>query len=209
MSDCCADTCRKAPTSEAERRTLRIALVLNATMFVIGLVAAIIGESTGVLADAFDMLTDAMAYGLSLWAIGRSLRLKARVAVGIGAVLLLLGLGILGETARKALMGSSPVGGMMFAVATLSLIVNITVLRLLGQFRDGDVNLRASYICTRADVIASFGVLVSGVLVLLTHSRFPDLIVGTAIGIYVLKEAAEILMDGRAELREADAIPTA
>ncbi len=202
MNDCCADACRQAPKSEAERRTLSIALGLNAMMFVIGLAAAIIGQSAGVLADSFDMLTDAMAYGLGLWAIGRSARLKARTAVAIGVILWLLGAGVLVESVRKAVVGSQPVGGLMIGMAMLSLVVNVTVLRMLAKFRGGDVNLRASYICTRADVVANIGVLASGALVLATHSRFPDLIVGAAIGIYVMKESMEILSQGRTALRE-------
>jgi divalent metal cation (Fe/Co/Zn/Cd) transporter len=34
-------------------------------------------------------------------------------------------------------------------------------------------------------------------VVLLTGSRFPDLIVGSAIGVYVVKEAFEILSEAR------------
>jgi len=37
----------------------------------------------------------------------------------------------------------------------------------------------------------------SGHLVLLTGSRFPDLVVGGAIGVYVVKEAIEILSEAR------------
>lgn len=202
MSDCCADACGQAPKSEAERRTLTIALGLNAMMFMIGLAAAIIGQSAGVLADSFDMLTDAMAYGLGLWAIGRSARLKANTAVAIGMVLFLLGAGVIVESIRKAVIGSEPLGGLMIGMAALSLIVNVSVLRMLAKFRGGDVNLRASYICTRADVVANIGVLASGVLVLATQSRFPDLIVGAAIGIYVMKESMEILSQGRVALKE-------
>jgi len=57
------------------------------------------------------------------------------------------------------------------------------------------VHLRATWIFTRVDVIANVGVMFSGLLVLLTGSRFPDLVVGGAIGIYVIKEAIEILRE--------------
>lgn len=50
---------------------------------------------------------------------------------------------------------------------------------------------------TRADVIANIGVMLSGLLVLLTRSRFPNLLVGGAIGVYVGKEAIEILGEAR------------
>ena len=69
------------------------------------------------------------------------------------------------------------------------------MLRLLAPFRAGEVHLRATWIFTRADVIASIGVLISGVLVAMTGWRYPDLIAGTLIGLYVVKEAIEILRD--------------
>jgi Co/Zn/Cd efflux system component len=57
--------------------------------------------------------------------------------------------------------------------------------------------MRAAWIFTRADVVANLGVILSGVLVAVTGARYPDLIVGAAIGIYVIKEAAEILREAR------------
>jgi divalent metal cation (Fe/Co/Zn/Cd) transporter len=52
------------------------------------------------------------------------------------------------------------------------------------------VHLRASYICTRADVLANVAVFVSGGIVALTGLHIVDLVAGFAIGLYVLKEAA-------------------
>jgi Co/Zn/Cd efflux system component len=52
-------------------------------------------------------------------------------------------------------------------------------------------------------VIANVGVMLSGLVVLLTGSRFPDLIMGGAIGVYVVKEAFEILSEAR-EARAAE-----
>lgn len=77
--------------------------------------------------------------------------------------------------------------------ALLSLVVNLTVLRMLSKYRNGEAHLRASWIFTRADVVANIGVFVSGLVVSLTGSRYADLVVGLAIGLYVLKEAIEIL----------------
>ena len=75
--------------------------------------------------------------------------------------------------------------------------LNTIVLRMLSPMRTGDVHLRASWIFTRADVVANIGVIASGVLVALTHTRYPDLIIGTLIGSYVVREAFEILSEAR------------
>jgi cation diffusion facilitator family transporter len=207
MSDCGCD--HEARTA-GERRILWIALGLNAAMAVVGGIAGWVAQSTGLLADALDMLSDASAYAIGLVAIGRTMRFKANAAYASGSVLLLLGLGVLVEVGRRALYGSEPVGGWMIGVALLSLVVNMTVLRMLTPLRTGDVHLRASWIFTRADVVANIGVVISGVIVALTHTRYPDLIIGTLIGLYVVREAFEILSEAREAKRaapEADKSP--
>ena len=89
------------------------------------------------------------------------------------------------------------------AVALVSFLVNSSVLRMLGRYRESEVHLRATWVFTRADVIASVGVMLSGPLVLLTGSRFPDLVGGAAIGIYVIKEAFEIVSEAREDGKES------
>lgn len=193
MSDCgCHVEATQGPT---QRRTLWIALVLNAAMAIVGFVVGWLAHSTGVLADALDMLSDASAYAIGLAAIGRSATFKRRAAQWSGVILLLLGIGIVVEALRRGVMGSDPLSGWMMLAAGLSLIVNLTVLRLLRPFQQGEVHLRATWIFTRADVVANIGVLLAAGLVAFTGSRFPDLIVGAAIGAYVVKEAVEILRE--------------
>lgn len=187
----------------SQRRVLRIALALNATMFIVGVVAGLVGQSSSLIADALDMLADASAYAIALGAIGRSTRFKAGAATLSGSLLLLLGVLVLLDVGRRALFGSEPESLVMMAVALLSLIVNATVLRMLGRYREGEVHLRATWIFTRVDVIANVGVMLSGLVVLLTGSRFPDLIMGGAIGVYVVKEALEIMSEAR-EARAGD-----
>ncbi|MDX1901861.1 MAG: cation diffusion facilitator family transporter [Gammaproteobacteria bacterium] len=194
MSNC---GCHQTATTDNERKILQIALILNATMFVVGLIAGILAHSTGLIADSLDMLADASAYTIGLYAIGRSLRLKSIAATLSGSLLLVLGVGVLVEVIRRTWLGSVPESTTMIIVASISLLVNSNVLRLLSQFRKAEAHLRATWIFTRADVIVNLGVIISGILVALTHSRFPDLLVGFAIGLYVIKEAFGILKDAR------------
>ncbi len=195
MSGC---GCEPTPVDTArQRRVLRIALILNLIMFGVGLIAGLIAQSTGLIADSLDMLGDASAYGLGLLALHRSPLFKANAARWSGGLLLLLGAGVLADVARRGFAGSSPESLVMIAVAGLSLIVNAAVLRLLTPFRSGEVHLRATWIFTRADVIANVAVIAAGLIVMLTHLTWIDLVVGAGIGLYVLKEALEILAESR------------
>lgn len=181
-----------------QRRVLWIALALNAAMFIVEVTAGLYAGSISLIADGLDMLTDASSYAIALVAIGRSSRFKANAATVTGLFLLLLGVGLLADVVRRAISGEPPEGAWMIAVAALALAINMYVLKLLAKQRDGEVHMRATYICTRADVVANAAVIVSGIVVLATGWRFADLLVGAGIGIYVVKEALEIFREASA-----------
>jgi cation diffusion facilitator family transporter len=166
-------------------------------MAVVESASGLYADSTGLVADALDMLADALAYGIALFAIGRADTFKAGAARLSGILLLILGVGVLLDVARRAIYGSEPEGAWMIGVAVLALVVNVIVLRLLTPLREGEVHIRAAWLFTRADVVANAGVILSGLLVLSLGFRYADLIVGTAIGLYVIKEALEILSEAR------------
>lgn len=195
MADCgCGPT---AAETKTQQRTLWIALVLNAIMFVAEVTAGLIANSSGLIADGMDMLADASAYAIALAAVGRSPNFKANAATLSGVLLLILGVGVLVDVVRRYISGEPPDGAWMIAIAAVALAVNATVLRLLSKQRQDEVHIRATWIFTRADVVANIAVILSGVAVLLTDIRYFDLIVGAAIGIYVSKEALEILREAR------------
>ena len=195
MSDCgCSPT---AADTQDQRRVLWIALALNATMFVVEVTAGWLVHSTALAADGLDMLADASAYAVVLMAVGRSARFKASAAMTSGLLLLLLGIGVLVEVALRFLSGETPRGAWMIIVAALALIVNANVLRLLSKQRQ-EVHIKATQIFTRVDVIANAATILSGIAVLVTGLRYFDLAIGAAIGLYVVKEALEIVGRARA-----------
>lgn len=195
VSDCgCGPT---AADTNDQRRVLWIALALNATMFVVEVTAGWLAHSTALAADGLDMLADASAYAVALLAVGRSLRFKANSAMTSGLLLLLLGIGVLVEVGLRFLSGETPHVAWMIIVAAVALIVNAAVLQLLSHQRQ-EVHIKATQIFTRVDVIANAATILSGIVVLVTGLRYFDLVVGAAIGLYVVKEALEILGRARA-----------
>jgi len=194
MTDC---GCQAQATNEAERRILRIALGLNAGMFIVGAIAGLIAHSMGLIADSLDMLADAMAYGIALAAWSRTADFKATAARTSGTLLLVLGIGILLGALWRLITGSNPDGLWMMGVAFVALLVNATVLRLLERFRHGEVHLRATWLFTRIDVIANLAVIAAGILVWLLNSSLPDLVIGVVISRFVIKEALGILRESR------------
>jgi Co/Zn/Cd efflux system component len=119
MSDCGYEAKTDSP---AQRQVLSIALGLNAAMFVVGLVAGLIAQSTGLIADSLDMFADAVAYGIALSAFKRGTAFKARAAMVSGGVLLTLGIGVLLDSVRRGVFGSAPESRVMMGVASISLL---------------------------------------------------------------------------------------
>lgn len=181
---------------KGERQTLQILLAINGLMFVAEAVAGWIFDSTGLLADSLDMLADAMVYGLSLYAVSRAAHHQVRAAHASGYLQLALALGALLEVARRFLRGSDPEPLWMIAVAVVALVANVACLVLITRHRHGGAHMKASYIFSTNDVIANLGVIGAGVLVTVTGSRYPDLVIGAIIGAVVLSGAVRILRLG-------------
>ncbi|SBO42726.1 cation transporter [Cyanobium sp. NIES-981] len=185
--------CGSDGAERLERGTLQWLLAINGAMFLVELVLGLWGQSTGLIADALDMLADAAVYALSLLAVGpgagrqrRAARLSGWLQLGLAVLVLLDGL-------RRFLQGSEPMGVLMAAVAGLALAANLVCLALLQRHRHGGLHMRASLIFSTNDTIANAGVIVAGLLVALLGSPLPDLLIGLAISLLVLRGGIRIL----------------
>ncbi len=99
MRDC---GCEVDINDRSQRGVLWILLAVNATMFIVELVAGLLAESTGLLADSIDMLADAGVYAIALVAVGRTARHKAHAAMASGVFQLLLALGVAGDVVHAS-----------------------------------------------------------------------------------------------------------
>lgn len=197
MSDC---GCEIEINDAAQARVLVVLLAINAGMFVFELTLGWYAQSTGLIADAVDMLADAIVYGIGLYAVGHSATRKAYAALLSGWFQAGLALLIMLDIVRRMIVGSEPLSMLMMGIGVLALIANIICLRLISAHKDGEVHMRASWLFSKNDVIANLGVILGGVLVWLLDSRWPDLIIGAVIALIVFKGALHIIRDARHEL---------
>ncbi len=170
-------------------------LLINGAMFLAEAVIGWVAESTGLLADSLDMLADAMVYGTALYAVGRSTTLKHRAASVSGWIQISLGIGVIIEVIRRLVVGSEPVSVLMIVTGMIAFIANITCLILLAKHRSGEVHMRASWIFSTNDVIANAGIILSGLLVMWSGSRIPDLVIGAVVSIVVIRGGRQILRE--------------
>jgi Co/Zn/Cd efflux system component len=183
---------------KSERQVLIVLLLINGIMFVAELIVGWWAQSTALIADALDMLADAMVYGVGLYAVGKSLLLKAHAARISGSLQVLLGLLVLVDIVRRLIVGSEPVSTLMMSMGVIALIANVSCLILIARHRQGEVHMRASWIFSKNDVIANVGVILAGGLVAWTGSRLPDLVIGLLVALIVIRGGILILQDAKA-----------
>ena len=200
--DCCAGKqieLERLVERAEQRRVLVIVLAINAAMFLLEFSVGAIAGSAALMADSVDMMGDALVYGVSIYALERSHRWKAGVAMAKGVFILGFGCAVIADIIIKLQSGLPPSSTPMVVMGILALVANLICLRLLWRFRSLDVNMASTFECSRNDVISNLGVLAAAVLVTLTHSAWPDLLAGAIIATTFLRSALRVI---RASWRE-------
>lgn len=182
-------------SARLEQKALWILFGLNASMFVIEVVAGVLADSMGLVADGLDMLADASVYGLALIAAGRSHQARIRAAFAAGY--LQMGLAILAtlKLFRAFTNGSDPDPTSMIGVSLLALAANAAAVGILRRYRHGDVHVRAAWIFSTTDVQVNVLVIVAALFVLALESALPDLAAGAVICALVFRSVWRILHD--------------
>ena len=179
--------------SSVEAKTLKYLLGINLTMFFVEVFVGLYAESTGLVADGLDMLADSLVYGVSLYAVGRSLKVKNQAAYLSGVLQISLGVLCLLEVARKLYFGSEPLSSYMISISIIALIANVWCLALIHKHKDGEVHMKARWIFSANDVIVNSGVIVSGILVYFFQSNIPDLVIGAIVSAIVVRGGLVII----------------
>ena len=190
-------TMTSADVQARERRVLLVVLALNVLLVVVLAIAGVLGDSSGLIANALDNASDSVVYAISLFAVGRGARWKARAARVSGVLLLVLAAGVLADAWRRFTSGEAPVGALMMGMGVASAALNLLCVRLLRRIEADDVNIRAATTFSANDAVSNVGILVAGALVAWTGRMWPDLVVGVAVALVALWGGIEILRDAR------------
>ncbi len=93
---------------------------------------------------------------------------------------------------RRFIYGSEPESFLMIGIAALALIANFYCIYLMSH-QKMMVHMKASWVFLSNDIIVNFGVICAGILVALTGSAYPDLVIGIIVSLFVLNGARKIL----------------
>ena len=188
---------------------------MTAVFLVAEIVGGILTNSLALLSDAAHMGTDALALGISLFAVRMSrrpadakrsygyARMEALGALVNGGMLFVVAGYILWEAVARFSHPPEVASTGMLVVAILGLVVNVIAMRLLKAASGESLNVKGAYLEVWADMLGSVGVIVGAIIIQVTGFALVDPIVAVLIGLWVLprtwlllRDAVHILMQG-------------
>ena len=178
-----------------------IGSALNAAFVVGEIVFGLTAHSVALLADAAHNLGDVLGLLLAWWAtwLGRREPTQSRtygygrssiLASLTNAVVLLVGVGGITVEAVQRLAQGVPSGDVagktVMIVAAVGILVNGVTALLFARGRKGDLNVRGAFLHMASDALVSLGVVVSGLVIILTGWAWLDPIVSLLIAALIL-----------------------
>jgi Co/Zn/Cd efflux system component/copper chaperone CopZ len=185
----------------AYQRALWIVVVLNVGFGIIDGIAGFWAHSQALKADALDFIGDGLITLFAVFALAWSAQWRARAALFQGIFLGLLGIGVLIHTIYRILVQEYPHAEAMGIVAVIALCINVASTVVLLPHRAGDANVRAVWLFSRNDAIGNLAVLAAAVLVALTNSPWPDLLVAFLVATLFIHSSWAIVRDAKTDLR--------
>jgi cobalt-zinc-cadmium efflux system protein len=195
-------------------RRLAIALVLTVAFVVLEAGAGWFANSLALLTDAAHNFSDALALGLSWWALSVSLRPASDSRtygyhrVGILVALLnattLLALSLLVAYEALGRLAAPPVvqEQTIIAVAVIGLFLNGGIAWSLHTASKNDVNVRATFIHMAGDAVSTVGVILAGIGIALFGWQWLDPAASILIAVLILwsswgivRETVDILLE--------------
>jgi cobalt-zinc-cadmium efflux system protein len=210
-----AQCTHRAPGRGESARRLTWVLGLTAVVMLAEAAGGLAAHSLALLADAGHMLADVAAIGLALFAARMArrpatpertfgyLRMEILAALGNGAVLFAIVVGIAIEAVSRLRRPEAVNAPVLLAIAVLGLAANVVAARILHHGHDHSLNQRAAFLHVVGDLLGSLAALVAGGIILATGWTPADPILSIAISLLVLVSAWRLVRESVDVLLEA------
>lgn len=190
MKDCCKPEIRNKKII----KILWIVLWINLIVFFGQFIAAIMANSSSLLADSIDMIGDVLAYAISIYAFNRGDTWGARASLIKGIIISFLASLVLLDAVRQVFVPEMlPASNLMLIFSIIGLIANGSCLWLLTAYQNDSLNMKSVWICSRNDILVNLSVIFTAGLVYYFQSKWPDIIVGLILTIVLYNSAINII----------------
>ena len=189
-----------APLTEPLRRVVLLVAALNLAYFGVEFGVALNIGSVSLLADSVDFLEDAAVNLLIFAALGWSPARKAKVGMGLAAILLIPAIAFLWALWRKFEAPAPPEAVSLTLTGLGALVINFFCAVLLARYRHHSGSLtKAAFLSARNDAFANIAIIAAGIATVFTRSLWPDLVVGLGIAAMNLDAARTVWDAARKE----------
>lgn len=194
-----------------------VCIVINLLFVVIEAGAGFIFNSLGLLSDAGHNLSDVFSLLLSLFAFRMSKHRstehftygykKSTVLVSLlNAIILLIAVGaIIIESIYKLKTPEHVSGAAVSWTASIGIIVNGVTAWLLMKNQKHDLNVRGAFLHMAMDTLVSVGVVISGIIIMLTGFVLIDTFISLVIALLILASTWKLLKESL--FLSLDAVP--
>lgn len=191
----------------AGQKDLLIALAITAFMMFAEIVGGILSNSLALLSDAGHMFIDNIALLLSFFAMKFATmpatekktfgfyRLEILAALVNGVTLVLISLYIIYEAYGRIIHPEPVQAKLMLIIAIFGLISNIVGAAILMKHRHTNLNIRGAFLHILGDAAVSVGVIVGGIVIIMTGWSLIDPILSILISCVIIYGAWELLKE--------------
>ncbi len=204
-----------AERRSANQRRLSLTLVLVILYMTAEVIGGLLSGSLALLADAGHMLSDAGSLALALFAMWLAsrpsgsqhtygyYRTEILAALVNGATLVAISILIFIEAYQRLLNPPEVQAGIMMAVATGGLVVNLLGLWLLQDGRQDSLNMQGAWLHILADTLGSFQAIAAGALIWAFGWYWADPLASIIIGVLIIFSSWSVLKESVAVLMES------
>lgn len=184
-----------------------VGITLNAAFVCVGVAFGIIGHSVALIADAGHNLSDVLGLAMAWFASVLAKRAPSqRFTYGMGSssilaalangVLLLVATGAIAlEAIQRLFHPQDAAGKIVMIVAAIGILINTLTALMFLRGRKGDLNIRGAFLHMAGDAAISFGVVIAGLVIALTHWQWIDPIVSLGISLVIVAGTWSLLRD--------------
>ncbi len=185
----------------------KIGIILNVGFVIVEFVYGIIYNSLALMADAGHNLSDVLglliAWGASYLVTKEptkkytyGFKRSSIMAATLNALLLLVAIGIILWESIQRFSNPQEVDGIpIMIVAAIGVVINGVTAYLFLADKDKDLNVKGAYLHMLADTLISVGVVIAGLLILLTDFNWIDSVVSIIIVVVIFWGTWGLLKD--------------
>ncbi|MGN6515906.1 MAG: cation diffusion facilitator family transporter [Rhizomicrobium sp.] len=184
-----------------------VGITLNTAFVMAGVIFGIIGHAMALIADAGHNLSDVLGLVMAWVAsvlVKRApsqrftygLRGSSILAALFNAVFLLVATGAIALEAIQRFFHPEPVAGkLVMIVAAIGIVINAATAMLFLRGRNADLNIKGAFLHMAGDAAISFGVVIAGLIILMTGWHWVDPAVSLGIAAVIVAGTWSLLRD--------------